>query len=105
MAQLKKLASTSNNAKEDDTRESQATVPALMQQTIRCECGAQILLVPDLKAMSQAIELHLNEHQKKGCDVEAEAEVERIRDDLIKQTLTKAAKTATEQSDKNTSKV
>ena len=32
---------------------------------IRCECGAEILLVPDLQAMNRAIKTHVTEHIKK----------------------------------------
>lgn len=32
---------------------------------IYCECGAEILLLPDLTAMNRAIEAHVTEHQKK----------------------------------------
>ena len=31
---------------------------------IRCECGAKILVLPDLKAMNRAIETHVNEHRR-----------------------------------------
>jgi hypothetical protein len=31
---------------------------------ISCECGAQILVVPDLQAMNRAIETHVAEHRK-----------------------------------------
>ncbi len=33
--------------------------------TIKCECGAEILLLPDLKAMNRAIKAHVAEHKKK----------------------------------------
>ncbi len=33
---------------------------------IYCECGAEILLLPDLPAMNRAIETHVAEHQKKA---------------------------------------
>ncbi len=33
---------------------------------IRCECGAEILLLPDLQAMNRAIKAHATEHQKKA---------------------------------------
>jgi hypothetical protein len=33
---------------------------------IKCECGTEILLLPDLQAMNQAINTHVNEHIKKG---------------------------------------
>jgi hypothetical protein len=33
--------------------------------TINCECGAKILLLPDLPAMNRAIKAHVAEHRKK----------------------------------------
>lgn len=32
---------------------------------INCECGAEILVVPDLKAMNRAIRTHVAEHRRK----------------------------------------
>jgi hypothetical protein len=52
-----------------------------------------ILLVPNVKIMSQAIEVHVAKHIKKIKDPkEAETEAERVRDDLIAQILEKASK-------------
>jgi len=31
---------------------------------INCECGAEILVVPDLQAMNRAIKTHADEHRK-----------------------------------------
>ena len=61
---------------------------------IKCpSCGKEIMLVPNVKLMSEAIEAHVETHkvQVKGRRA-AEEEAERIRDDLIKQVLEKAAK-------------
>ncbi len=59
---------------------------------IRCECGAEILLVPDLALMSHAIEDHIEEHKKMEPDPnKAEASAERVRLLLVKQVLKKAA--------------
>jgi hypothetical protein len=33
---------------------------------INCECGAEILLLPDLQAINRAIKAHVTEHRKKG---------------------------------------
>jgi hypothetical protein len=33
---------------------------------VRCLCGFKILVIPDLKAMNQAIKNHLTEHKKAG---------------------------------------
>jgi hypothetical protein len=32
---------------------------------INCECGAEILLLPDLQAMNRAIKTHVAKHRKK----------------------------------------
>jgi hypothetical protein len=59
---------------------------------IECSCGAQILLVPNVKEMSAAIEAHIIIHTKKIKDAkEAQAKAERIRDDLIAKVLETAS--------------
>ena len=55
---------------------------------IKCECGYKILLIPDLKAMSKAIEDHVLDHLKKSTD---EEETESIRVNLISQVLEKVS--------------
>lgn len=60
---------------------------------IKCFCGAAILLVPNVKVMSEAIESHVAKHLQKVKDSkEAQVEAERIRDDLITKILEKASK-------------
>jgi hypothetical protein len=60
---------------------------------IKCLCGAVILLVPNARVMSIAIESHVAKHQQEVKDPkEAQAEAERIRDDLITKILEKASK-------------
>ena len=59
---------------------------------VKCTCGVEILLVPNVKLMSEAIESHVEKHKKKIKDSkEAEAEADRVRDGLIKQVLDKAS--------------
>jgi len=58
-----------------------------LKSTITCQCGAQILLVPDLKEMNSSIEVHVNEHKKKDRISDKEAEI--ILDDLIAQIFSK----------------
>jgi len=59
-------------------------------QVITCECGTKILLLPDLKATSDAIENHVAKHQKLESDLgKATAEAEGVRDALIAQALRK----------------
>ncbi len=55
-----------------------------------CRCGAEIILIPNVKLMSEAIEAHVEKHRLRvGESVEAEAEADQIRDDLIKQVFDK----------------
>jgi hypothetical protein len=62
--------------------------------TIKCECGAEILLVPDVKLMSKALEAHVEEHKAKFEDAkEAEVEGQTIMDDLVAKVLMKACET------------
>ncbi len=58
---------------------------------IECFCGAKILLVPNVKQMSEAIEAHTEEHIKKlKTQKEKDEEAERVRDDLISKVLARA---------------
>lgn len=58
-----------------------------LKSTIVCQCGEQILLMPDVKEMNLALEMHVNEHKKKYkiSDVEAET----ILDYLLAQVFSK----------------
>ena len=61
---------------------------------LKCECGAKILLVPDLKVMNHAIEVHVAEHRKKEKDPrKAATTASHIRQILIEQLLKKASET------------
>jgi hypothetical protein len=48
-------------------------------QSIKCECGTEILLLPDAKAMSKAIDTHIAQHCKNLTEPTlAKAETERL---------------------------
>lgn len=54
--------------------------------TVRCECGAKIKVIPDVRSMGEAIEIHVAVHlenMKPLADEDAEAD--RLRDVLIAQ--------------------
>ncbi len=51
--------------------------------TLKCMCGAEILSVPDLKAMNRAIEEHIAEHRKTG----GQCEKRDAMSDYLRQTL------------------
>jgi hypothetical protein len=60
---------------------------------IKCLCGEIILVVPNVKLMSKAIQTHVAKHKQEVKDPkEAEAIAEHIRDNLIIQVLEKASK-------------
>lgn len=67
---------------------------------IKCECGAEILLLPDVKAMGQAIEIHVAAvHVDKSKDsAGAAAEAARVRELLIIQVLTKSSEPENDES-------
>ena len=68
--------------------------------TVKCVCGAEILLMPDAEAMSRAIEAHVDWHVKKSRNPSAAAaEAERIRDVLISQVLSLASELGNNLSD------
>jgi hypothetical protein len=53
---------------------------------IKCKCGQKILLVPDLTAMSEAIEEHVRGHVEKEPNLtDRKVVANQIRDDLISQ--------------------
>ena len=53
---------------------------------IKCSCGYKILLLPSVKAMSQAIEAHVATHASKIKNPsEVEMESDRVRSHLIEQ--------------------
>ena len=54
--------------------------------TIRCECGKEIMVVPDVRAMDEAIEIHVAMHIEKMKPLaEEDAEANRLREALIAQ--------------------
>ena len=62
--------------------------------TIKCVCGAKVLVVPDLKAMNRAIEKHVEQHDKhdKGFGKQ-DAVMKDLKQFLIEQTLAAASET------------
>ena len=53
---------------------------------IRCECGDEILLIPDMKEMGKAIDDHVELHlQNKKAPRCTAAEADRLKDMLIAQ--------------------
>ncbi len=68
----------------------------MSKTVVKCECGTEIPFNPDLSAMRKAIEAHAETHRHiaKDCSKtdaanqgEAELEVNRIKDDLMKKAL------------------
>jgi predicted metal-dependent phosphoesterase TrpH len=51
---------------------------------IKCECGVEIPVIPDAKAVGTTIDTHIEEHRKKHKDpVEAEKAADHIHDYLF----------------------
>lgn len=69
-----------------NSQKSQIILKSAGLPIIRCSCGHKILLIPDIKAMNQAIEAHVETHALKIKKSEkAEEETERVRSHLIEQ--------------------
>ena len=51
--------------------------------TINCECGAEILVVPDLQAMNRAIKAHAAEHRKKRRNASASSNISQLLSQLL----------------------
>jgi hypothetical protein len=57
---------------------------------IKCECGAEILLIQQLGLMGKAIDNHVEEHRATVSDpIKAGALAKRIEDRLVKQVFEK----------------
>lgn len=57
---------------------------------IKCSCGAEILVLPDIKAMDRAINRHASEHKLKGMNAkERKIAKKKIIDQLIGNLLKK----------------
>jgi hypothetical protein len=59
-----------NLSSKSQERKSKVVVHKNHMPIVRCTCGCEILVVPDLKAMNRAITRHLAEH--KGAHGDAE---------------------------------
>ncbi len=72
---------------------SKANTKSASLPIIKCSCGSKILLVPSVKAMSQAIEAHVEEHKQKiENPAGSEEELERVRSELIEQVFNLASR-------------
>jgi len=58
---------------------------------IQCSCGAEILMLPDLTAMNQAIANHLKEHRKTQNNSKIASEIAAVEQSLIEQLFRLAA--------------
>jgi hypothetical protein len=57
---------------------------------IKCECGAEILLIRQVELMGKAINSHVEEHRARVSDsIKADVLAKRIEDHLIKQVFEK----------------
>jgi hypothetical protein len=63
--------------------------------TIRCLCGTEILVTPDLKAMVQAIKNHIAEHETASRSSESILARDLLEQYLAEQVLIEASQTKT----------
>ena len=72
---------------------STSTRHIFSESIIKCKCHAKILVIPDLKAMSKALEAHIALHRKMEKDnSKTNSNVHKlVEDDLIAEVLKKAS--------------
>jgi hypothetical protein len=59
---------------------------------LRCECGFEIPVIPDIKAVGTAIDAHIEEHRKKHKDLEeGEEAAKHVHDYLFSELFDKLA--------------
>ena len=74
---------------QDKSSENSKKMPIIV-----CECGQEILVIPDLKEMVRCIEAHARSHsEKEGITCESEAIFNRIEEQLTQKVLEELAKT------------
>jgi len=59
---------------------------------IRCACGFEILVLPDLRAMNRAIKNHINGHKPASCGSECILAINWLEEFLTEQVLIVASK-------------
>ncbi len=58
------------NSPSNQNRKRKVAAHKKSMPIVRCVCGSQILVVPDLKAMNFAINHHITEHKRAGDGAE-----------------------------------
>ncbi len=58
------------NFSSDQDRENKVTSDKKHMPIVKCICGSEILVIPDLKAMNIAINNHIAKHKKVHDDLE-----------------------------------
>jgi hypothetical protein len=71
-------------------RKSKSAAHTKIMPTVRCVCGSEILVVPDLKAMNRAIKNHVAEHKQAH---DSSDRLDSLVGFLTEQVLTAASKT------------
>jgi len=71
------------------------------KDTVKCECGEEIILLSDEKAMGEAIEAHVAVHLETLKDNERKStKAESLRDSLIAQVFAKAIQLQNDESNR-----
>lgn len=80
------------NFTSEESHKSKSAARKKSMSTIRCVCGFEILVVPDLKAMDLAIKNHVAEHKLAGYDSEELLGIDSLAEFLTEQVLIVASK-------------
>ena len=89
----KNIQETNFNSEQEHNYQSLAREKSM--PTIKCRCGTEILVTPDLKAMDQAIKNHVTEHETASKSSENTLSRESLEQYLAEQVLIVTSKTKT----------
>jgi len=89
---MKKRTIQETNFAVDGDSDNKFAANHIRMPTLRCLCGCEILVVPDLKAMKLAIKNHVAKHRKANYVSEGISLLDLLEESLAQQVLIEASK-------------
>jgi len=89
---MKKRITQEINYSLDQDRNTKFNALKRKMPTVRCLCGSEILVVPDLKAMKLAIKNHVAEHKKASSGSKGISSLDLLEEFLTQQVIIEARK-------------
>jgi hypothetical protein len=81
---MKKKNYLETNFVSEQEHKSKSTFHKKRMPTIKCICGREILVIPDLKAMNRAIKNHVTEHKRADYGLVLDSLEEFLTEQILK---------------------